>query len=69
PGWVRRLAARWFPSWQALHGLTPNPNEASVHLAGRVGEESHSSYAAAEQKPIAVAPGSFAKSSESADSA
>jgi hypothetical protein len=21
PGWIRKLAARWFPSWKALHGL------------------------------------------------
>jgi AI-2 transport protein TqsA len=21
PGWIRRLAAHWFPSWHALHGL------------------------------------------------
>ncbi|MCS7168554.1 MAG: AI-2E family transporter [Gemmatales bacterium] len=69
PGWIRRLVARWFPSWQALHGLTPNPSEASVHLAGPGGEDSPSSVPTTEQNPIAVTSASWAKSGKLADSA
>lgn len=40
PGWIRRLVAHWFPSWQALHGLAPSPSEPALALTELSSHES-----------------------------